>query len=297
MLSCMSRGNFKKMNKKIKKMDEKKFRRIMGVKKDTFKYLLMLLKTSNKKKNLKVGRSEKLSSYKQLMLTLQYWSNYMTLLEVGTMFGVSEATSCRIVKKIEDELAKSGVCKLSGKKSFLTTDEEQIIVDVTECAIERPKRKKLGRIKNRQKYYYSGKKKRHTIKAQLLISNKEIRATAFANGKKHDFRLFKESKTYLHKSKKIQADSGYQGLQKLHSESDLPKKGSKKNPLTKEDKAKNKQQAKKRVVVEHVIGWIKRFKIISTRYRGRRKRFALRFNLICGIYNYENKGGNNEIRS
>jgi len=285
------------MNKKNKNMNEKIFRRIIGVKKNTFKYLLMLLELKPKKSGKKLGRKPNLTSNKQLMLTLQYWSNYMTLLEVGFMFGVSEASACRIVKRIEDKLAKSGVCKLRGKKSLLTTDEDQIIIDVTECPIERPKRKKLGRIKNRQKYYYSGKKKRHTIKVQLLISNKEIRATAFANGKKHDFRLFKESKTYLHKSKKIKADSGYQGLQKLHSESDLPKKGSKKNPLTKEDKAKNKQQAKKRVVVEHVIGWIKRFKIISTRYRGRRKRFGLRFNIICGIYNYENKGGNNEIRS
>ena len=47
---------------------------------------------------------------------------------------------------------------------------------------------------------------------------------------------------------------------------------------------------KKRVVVEHVIGHIKKNKILSTKYRNRRKRFGLRFNLICGIYNYENSG-------
>ena len=50
----------------------------------------------------------------------------------------------------------------------------------------------------------------------------------------------------------------------------------------------NKEQAKKRVVVEHVIDHIKKFKILNTKYRNRRKRFGLRFNLICGIYNYEN---------
>jgi hypothetical protein len=67
----------------------------------------------------------------------------------------------------------------------------------------------------------------------------------------------------------------------------MPKKRSKNNPLTKEDKAQNKQLAQERVLNEHVIGMLKRFKIIADKYRNRRKRFGLRFNLIAGIYNYE----------
>lgn len=67
----------------------------------------------------------------------------------------------------------------------------------------------------------------------------------------------------------------------------MPKKRSKNNPLTKEDKARNKQLAQERVLNEHVIGMLKRFKIIADKYRNRRKRFGLRFNLIAGIYNYE----------
>ena len=66
-----------------------------------------------------------------------------------------------------------------------------------------------------------------------------------------------------------------------------PKKRSKKNPLTKEDKKRNKKLASERVLNENVIGMLKRFKIISDRYRNRRKRFGLRFNLIAGIYNWE----------
>ena len=69
--------------------------------------------------------------------------------------------------------------------------------------------------------------------------------------------------------------------------SKLPKKRSKHNPLTRLDKIKNKQLASERVDSENVIGMVKRFKIISDRYRNRRKRFGLRFNLIAGIYNYE----------
>ncbi|WP_202149714.1 transposase family protein, partial [Candidatus Sarmatiella mevalonica] len=72
----------------------------------------------------------------------------------------------------------------------------------------------------------------------------------------------------------------------LHSKSELPKKKTKKNPLTKEDKEKNQELASERVVNENVIGMLKRFKIISDKYRNRRKRFCLRFNLISGIYNW-----------
>jgi hypothetical protein len=82
-------------------------------------------------------------------------------------------------------------------------------------------------------------------------------------------------------------DSGYQGIEKLHSNSELPKKKSKKNPLTKEEKKANRKLACDRVLNENVIGKIKRFKIIAERYRNRRKRFGLRFNLISGIYNLE----------
>jgi len=57
--------------------------------------------------------------------------------------------------------------------------------------------------------------------------------------------------------------------------------------LTPEDKTNNSKLASDRVLNENVIGKLKRFKIISDKYRNRRKRFGLRFNLIAGIYNFE----------
>jgi DDE superfamily endonuclease len=111
--------------------------------------------------------------------------------------------------------------------------------------------------------------------------------TSFSNGKRHDFRLFKESKTKINPDVKVITDTGYQGIQKLHLKAELPKKKTKKNPLTKEDKKKNQALASERVANENVIGMLKRFKIISDKYRNRRKRFALRFNLISGIHNME----------
>ncbi len=117
--------------------------------------------------------------------------------------------------------------------------------------------------------------------------SKKIICTSFANGKKHDFRLFKESKVRLHPNSTTVVDTGYQGLQKIHAKTEIPKKKTRKNPLTAEDKKNNRALSSKRVFNENVIGVLKRFKIIADRYRNRRKRFALRFNLIAAIYNIE----------
>lgn len=117
--------------------------------------------------------------------------------------------------------------------------------------------------------------------------SKIVICTNFANGKKHDFKLFKDSKVRWTKGSHSVTDTGYVGIQKIHSNSILPKKSSKKRPLTKADKKQNKAISSERVLNENVIGSLKRFKILSDRYRNRRKRFGLRFNLIAGIYNYE----------
>jgi hypothetical protein len=123
----------------------------------------------------------------------------------------------------------------------------------------------------------------------VIVDKKTRRVicTAFANGKRHDFRLFKESKTHIHPETLIKTDTGYIGIKRIHANSALPKKRTKKNPLTVEDKALNRKISSERVSNEHAIGFIKRFKILSERYRNRRKRFSLRFNLIAGICNFE----------
>ena len=99
--------------------------------------------------------------------------------------------------------------------------------------------------------------------------------------------MFKESRVHIHPEIKSLTDTGYQGIDKLHHNSELPKKKTKKHPLTKEDKRKNRVLSSERALNENVIGMIKRFKIIADRYRNRRKRFGLRFNLVAGIYNFE----------
>ena len=117
--------------------------------------------------------------------------------------------------------------------------------------------------------------------------SRNIICVAIAVGKCHDFRLYKESKTHIHKDIQAETDTGYQGIAKVHANSVLPKKRTKKVLLTKEEKQNNKKISSQRATNEHAIGFIKRFKIISERYRNRRKRFGLRFNLIAGICNFD----------
>jgi hypothetical protein len=109
-----------------------------------------------------------------------------------------------------------------------------------------------------------------------------------AAGSVHDFTIYKDS-TGSAMSPDIQAktDSGYQGIANYHANSEVPFKKTKNRELTKEEKAFNRRLARERIAIEHVNREIKIFKIMSERYRNRRKRHGLRMTLICAIRNSE----------
>ena len=108
-----------------------------------------------------------------------------------------------------------------------------------------------------------------------------------ANRQVHDKNLLTCSGVRMQKRTKTLVDSGYQGLQDEHANTELPFKKTKLRPLAKEQKRANRALSSKRVLVENVIGFLKRFRILAERYRNRRSRFGLRFNLIAAIYNFE----------
>jgi transposase len=78
-------------------------------------------------------------------------------------------------------------------------------------------------------------------------------------------------------------------LKDWHANAETPVKKSKLHPLTEEQKTSNRKLSRERILVENVIRRLKIFRILSERYRNRRKRFALRFNLIAAIHNLELK--------
>lgn len=119
------------------------------------------------------------------------------------------------------------------------------------------------------------------------LNTEQILATEFGNGSKHDFQLFKDSRCMPPCQVRILADTGYQGLARIHANSQTPTKKSKHHPLTKEQRATNRALSRVRILIENILRKLKIFRILSERYRNRRKRFGLRFNLIAAIHNME----------
>lgn len=118
-------------------------------------------------------------------------------------------------------------------------------------------------------------------------ANGQIICTAFGKGRVHDFRLFKLHRIPMLPEQLCLADRGYQGLTKLHTSSCTPTKKPRKAKLDKFERQHNRLLARLRVVAEHVNRRLKIFRILAERYRNRRRRFALRFNLIAAILNVE----------
>jgi len=121
------------------------------------------------------------------------------------------------------------------------------------------------------------------------LHTRKILATDFCHGQRHDFQLFKQGRYTVGAPIWLLADAGYQGLAALHVNSQTPVKKSKLHPLDATQKAFNRQLSRKRILIENIIRKLKIFRILSERYRNRRKRFGLRFNLIAAIYNFELK--------
>jgi hypothetical protein len=263
----------------IKERNDADFKRLTGVTHQTFKHMVAVLENAMPH----FGRPPKLSRADQMLMTLMYWREYRAQFHIAQDYGVSEATVSRTIRKVEDVLIRSGEFHLPGKKALKSSNTvlEVVLIDATEQPIERPKKK--------QRQHYSGKKKRHTQKAQVIVnqSTLEIIATAFGPGKMHDFRIFTKNLPEMNANILCLADSGYLGIRQYHANSQVPSKKSKHHPLTKEQKATNRQLARRRIFCEHVISKLKVFRILSERYRNRRKRFKLRFNLIAAIHNLE----------
>lgn len=126
------------------------------------------------------------------------------------------------------------------------------------------------------------------MKTQAIVTSQgRIVSLDIAVNYYHDMKLFKMSLRNIGQAGKILAGSGYQGLMKMYSQAQTPRKSSKLKPLTLEDKFYNHVLSKERIKVENIFAKVKTFKLFSTTYRNRRKRFRLIMNLISIIINRE----------
>jgi len=273
------------------KLSNTKFRRYTGVSRYVFDICVLIVKEYEKKTKIKDGRPNNLTIENQLLMLFEYYRENRTFFHIGNSFGLNESNVYRTIIKLENILLQSGYFRLEGKKALLIDKKiKTILVDVTETPAQRPKKKRRNKksIKrsSKQKRKYSGKKKRHTNKIQVVIDadTKQIICIKVDKGACHDFKLYKKSKLKIHPNIKQKADSGYQGIQKLHENSDIPKKSTKKHKLTKEEKKANRELSQKRIFIEHTNAKYKVFNLVENKYRSH-SRFGLRVTLIACFIN------------
>lgn len=126
----------------VSKLSNNKFKRIVGVKKQTFELMIRILAVAHAVKHEFGGSPDKASLEDKLLIALSYWREYRTYAHIGISYGYSESQVCRIVRWCEDILIASGSFTVGGKKELLTIDKENVIlIDVTESPIQRPKKK------------------------------------------------------------------------------------------------------------------------------------------------------------
>ncbi len=265
-----------------KKQNQEDFKRDTGVSLDNFFTIINLVKDyfNNyyaKNPNRSKGQKPSIIIEDKILLTLYYLRHYPTFVNLGNVFNISESYANKIYHSILTVLVQE--LHVPGSKTLMDTDLDTIVIYVSEQEIERPVKK--------QNDYYSGKKKKHTIKIQLVIClfTMQIICIRAEKGKVHDFRIFKESLYYIHPDLLILIDSGYQGIKDIHGNSWIPAKKTKKKPLTKEKKKDNKELSQLRIYVENVNRRCKIFRATKETYRGKHKNYGKVWNVVAGLVN------------
>ena len=155
--------------------------------------------------------------------------------------------------------------------------------DGTERAIERPKDTET------QTTFYSGKRKRHTVKNNVLVnaSSKIILLTRTCEGKKHDKKIADETQLTLPKGSYLYQDTGFQGYSLADVTILQPMKKPRGRELTLAEKDSNHQISHIRIRVEHAIGGVKRYRIVKDQLRARKDDFRDRvMETCCGLHNF-----------
>lgn len=118
------------------------FRRLTGVKRETFEKMVEIISLAHSQKKARGGRPNKLCSEDMVAMTLEYLREYRTYMHIGASYGVSESSAFKTIRWVEDILIKSPEFRLPGRKALAKSDMEfeVILIDATESPIERPKK-------------------------------------------------------------------------------------------------------------------------------------------------------------
>lgn len=258
------------------------FRRLTGVSVTTFDQMLKQLQGPwevAQKRKAKSGRPWEVGALEDhLLVLLIYYRCYVTQEFIGFFYGVDRSVICRAIQRVE-KLARL-LFGLERAPCLSKDDAETLIIDCTEQPIYRPEDDAT------QKAHYSGKKKRHTLKTEYIITGhgRVLSASPSHPGSHHDLTL-RRAGPKLPDEARAYADSAYQGYDKEHPNIDYPYKKPKGGELTSDEKEYNRGLSGFRVRIEHKIGEIKRFRVVSDRFRNPRQTHHTKTSIVAGIVN------------
>ena len=231
------------------------------------------------------GRKFTLPLADRLLMLLVYYRTHTTHALLGFLFGIDQSVVCRNINPLQPLLA--GIFRIPERRVELEPDEvRELFFDATEQAIPRPTRG--------QKRFYSGKKRRHTLKHQVVVVRKRkapgragrrrrVRIAAVSRafpGKTHDKKVCDATGAVCPPGVPRTGDTAYPGTG-LRTPTRRPPEGQ----LTARQKAGNRRVSRRRIVAEHGIGKMKVWRIAAERYRNPRRRHTLIIKNVAGLHN------------
>jgi hypothetical protein len=222
----------------------------------------------NRKRLVGGGRKRLLKPYQEVLLTLIYLRHNVAFCVVGKLFAVSadvaENTFHEIVGVLRDvcpsnrwEAEKRWIRR---EPSWKPDEIDQVIVDSFETPIPRPS------IEPKQRRLYSGKKKDHTLKTEVItdVEGEILAIDAGHRGPQSDKKLHEQSEVGKQfPNATVNGDLAYKGLPDVQ----VPHKKPRGGELSAEQKEENRAFSSVRVRVEHSIRRVKAFRIVRDEYR------------------------------
>ena len=231
------------------------------------------------------GRKHALVLADRLLVLLMYYRTYTTHAVLGFLFGIDDSAVGRNINPLQPLLA--GIFRIPERRVELTREDlRELFFDATERPTRRPRRG--------QRAYYSGKKRRHTLKTQVVVVRRRKRpgpgakprrvrvaaVSAAFPGKTHDKRVYDRTRVIAPPGVRRTGDTGYVG-----TGLETPRKRPPGGALTARQKAGNRRVSRRRIVAEHGIGKLKVWRIAAERYRNPVRKHTLILKNIAGLHN------------
>ena len=239
------------------------------------------------------GRKPALRTIEDKLLFILYYFKCYPLQEVfGAEFGLSQERACEWVHilgpVLKEALATLNVlperdaARLAAK--LRESGETKFGIDGVERRIQRP------RDAAEQVEYYSGKKRTHTVKNNVIVTLKSRQVKYLSQthkGKKHDKKICDEAQPTFPPGSSLYQDTGFQGYAPADVKTWQPKKKPRGQDLSPQDKRRNQRISRVRIVVEHVLAGVKRCRIVKDVLRNTTEGFAdLVMEIACGLHNF-----------